>query len=144
MDGGIGYGSSYDHSDMGNTLQALEALYHQQVGESADGISQGKSLDYAAAIRFFNDCQNLSTHNPQDWVSDDLAQKGGFVYYPGSSKAGEFRIRKPVEWHCVPTGSIAYGGMLAYAYAELDKAAPQVQAVLQWLQANYTSKKTRP
>ena len=28
--------------------------------------------------------------------------------------------------------------MLAYAYAELDKAAPQVQAVLQWLQANYT------
>ncbi len=139
MDGGIGYGSSYDHSDMGNTLQALEALYHtQQVGESADGISQGKSLDYAAAIRFLQHCQNLSTHNPQDWVSDDPAQKGGFVYYPGSSKAGEFRDPKTGRVALRSYGSISYGGMLAYAYAKLDKAAPQVQAVVQWLQANYT------
>ena len=139
MDGGIGYGSSYDHSDMGNTLQALEALYHtQQVGESADGISQGKSLDYAAAIRFLQHCQNLSTHNPQDWVSDDPAQKGGFVYYPGSSKAGEFKDPKTGRVALRSYGSISYGGMLAYAYAKLDKAAPQVQAVFQWLQANYT------
>ena len=30
MDGGVGYGGRYPHSDLSNTMQALEALYYSR------------------------------------------------------------------------------------------------------------------
>lgn len=139
MDGGIGYGSSYDHSDMGNTLQALEALHAtRMLGSQDQGKKPEAALDYAAAIRFLQHCQNLASHNPEKWVSEDPVNKGGFVYYPGSSKAGEYPVPGTERVALRSYGSISYGGLLAYAYAQLDKQAPQVQAVIQWLRSNYT------
>src|SRR5262249_7157819 len=35
-------------------------------------------------------------------------------------------------------GSISYGGMLSYAYAQLSKDDPRVQAVFDWVRSNYT------
>ena len=138
MDGGIGYGSKYDHSDMGNTLQALEALhYSQHLAQDQPAFSNQK-LDFAAAIEFLQNCQNLTSVNKQDWASDDEANKGGFIYYPGLSKAGEYKDPVTGRVALRSYGSISYGGMLGYAYAKLDKESPQVQAVLEWLQANYT------
>ena len=54
-DGGIGYGSKYTHSDMGNTLAALEALYYSK--QFAADKDSGRDLNWAAAIQFLQNCQ---------------------------------------------------------------------------------------
>src|SRR3989442_1294263 len=89
FDGGIGYGSRYEHSDMGNTLAALEALPHTRyLVASVSAAPATPDLDWAAAIHFLENCQNLPAYNRQSWASDDARNKGGFVYYPGYSMAG--------------------------------------------------------
>jgi squalene-hopene/tetraprenyl-beta-curcumene cyclase len=137
FDGGIGYGTKYEHSDMGNTLQALEALYHTRhlVDDSSVG---GKDLNWAAAIRFLQNCQNLSSHNNQQWVSDDPKNKGGFIYYPGHSMAGGETNATTGRVALRSYGSISYGGLLSYIYADLKRDDPRVTAVQDWLRRNYT------
>jgi squalene-hopene/tetraprenyl-beta-curcumene cyclase len=137
FDGGIGYGTKYEHSDMGNTLQALEALYHTR--HLADDSSVGaKDLNWAAAIHFLQNCQNLSSHNRQQWVSDDPKNKGGFVYYPGHSMAGGETNTATGRVALRSYGSISYGGLLSYIYADLKRDDPRVSAVEDWLRRNYT------
>jgi len=135
FDGGVGYGSKYEHSDMGNTLQALEALYYSKKF-TADNPSE-PDLNWQAAIHFLQNCQNLPAHNKQAWASDDPQNKGGFIYYPGNSMAGQTNLpsgRVALRSY----GSISYGGLLSYAYADLKKDDPRVQAVYDWLRQNYT------
>ena len=132
FDGGVGYGSKYEHSDMANTLQALEALYYSK-RFTADS-SATKDLDWKAAIHFLQNCQNLPSHNPQ--ASADPQDYGGFVYHPEESKAGTNTINGRIALRSY--GSISYAGLLSYIYADLDKSDPRVQAVYEWLQKNYT------
>lgn len=132
FDGGVGYGSKYEHSDMANTLQALEALYYSK--QFAADSGQKLDLDYKAAIHFLQNCQNLPSHNPQ--ASTDPADRGGFVYHPEESKAGTNTINGRVALRSY--GSISYAGLLSYIYAHLDKSDPRVKAVLEWLEKNYT------
>ncbi|MGZ8901128.1 MAG: cycloartenol synthase, partial [Limisphaerales bacterium] len=54
FDGGVGYGSKYEHSDMANTLQALEALYYSKQF-TADSLNT-QNLDWKAAIHFLQNC----------------------------------------------------------------------------------------
>lgn len=133
-DGGVGYGSKYPHSDMNNTLTALEALYHTKhlVADSADA----KDLNWAAAARFIEQCQQLAS-NSQDWVSRDPKDRGGFVYYPGTSMAGGVtNANGKVALRSY--GSISYAGLLSYIYADVKKSDPRVQSVLDWLSQNYS------
>jgi squalene-hopene/tetraprenyl-beta-curcumene cyclase len=132
FDGGVGYGSKGDHSDMANTLQALEALYYSK--QYAADSSGAKDLDWKAAIHFLQNCQNLPTQNPE--ASTDAQDKGGFVYHPEESKAGTNTINGRIALRSY--GSISYAGLLSYIYADVDKSDPRVQAVYQWLQKNYT------
>ncbi len=139
FDGGIGYGNSYKHSDMSNTLFALEALYYtSHLKNSVEGSAQEfKELNMAAAIKFIERCQNLPEYNDQDWASDDPQNKGGFVYFPGDSKAGEMDLgdgKKALRSY----GSISYAGLLSYIYAQMDRNDPRVKAVHDWLSRNYT------
>ncbi|MFM1768431.1 MAG: hypothetical protein RJA22_960 [Verrucomicrobiota bacterium] len=135
FDGGIGYGSKYEHSDMGNTLAALEALHYSR--HLLRDQPAAKDLNWAAAIQFLQNCQNLPSHNRQAWASDDPRQRGGFIYYPGHSMAGsETNAAGRVALRSY--GSISYGGLLSYIYADLKADDPRVQAVLEWLGANYT------
>lgn len=139
FDGGIGYGSHYDHSDMGNTLQALEAIYYSKALTARDSkLSEAKDLNWGAAISFLQNCQNLPSVNTNNWVSDQEKDKGGFVYYPGNSMAGGTTNLATGKIALRSYGSISYGGMLSYAYADLKKEDPRVSAVYQWLQNNYT------
>jgi squalene-hopene/tetraprenyl-beta-curcumene cyclase len=95
-DGGVGYGTK-DHSDMSNTYMALEALRISEFIESDQHLKlyqdlkgmPGKTLNWDAAIKFIERCQNLPAYNDQAWASGDPKNKGGFVYFPGNSKAGE-------------------------------------------------------
>ena len=131
-DGGVGYGSRYEHSDMANTLQALEALYYSK--QFSSDSPDNKDLDWKAAIHFLQNCQNLPSYNPQ--ASSDPNDKGGFVYHPEESKAGTNTINGRIALRSY--GSISYAGLLSYIYADLDKSDARVKAVFEWLQKNYT------
>ena len=138
FDGGIGYGSKYEHSDMGNTLAALEALYYSQHLIEDKSLADGRDLNWTAAIQFLQNCQNLPAYNKQKWASDDARNKGGFVYYPGHSMAGGETNATTGRVALRSYGSISYGGMLSYMYANLKRDDPRVVAVFDWLRANYT------
>lgn len=138
FDGGIGYGSKYQHSDMGNTLQALEALYHSRHLTRKDTQTREPDLNWEAAIKFLQNCQNLPTVNTQAWVSTDPKDKGGFVYYPGNSMAGGVTNKETGRVALRSYGSISYGGLLSYIYAQMKPDDPRVTAVFDWLKQNYT------
>lgn len=139
-DGGIGYGSSSVHSDMSNTMLALESLYYTRYMRqeaNAGGDTQVKELNWPAVIKFIERCQNLTESNDQPWASNDPQNKGGFVYFPGESKAGEMEL--PSGGKALKSyGSISYAGLLSYIYAEMDRNDPRVKAVFDWLKRNYT------
>lgn len=143
FDGGIGYGKTGPntpaHADLSNTHFAIEALhYSKKLFEDKAGPEDKKTeLNWSAAIKFIERCQNLPGSNDQKWASDDPKNKGGFVYEPGSSKAGEDKLpdgRTAMRSY----GSISYAGMLSFIYAGLTPDDPRVKAALQWLGENYT------
>ena len=138
-DGGIGYGTvgaspKRGHPDLDNTLIALEAL---RATQSLVADKPGtKDLDYAAAAEFVARCQNL-TSNKQPWSSEDANNKGGFIYYPGSSNAGEETLpdgKKALRSY----GSMSYAGLLSFIYADVKKDDPRVKAAVEWLGKHYT------
>lgn len=143
-DGGIGYGTK-DHSDMSNTMMALEALKASEFLESDDQLVaylglkelQKKSLDWDAALKFIQRCQNLPGYNDQAWSSADEKNKGGFVYFPGNSKAGEEKLENG-KTALRSYGSMTYAGLLSFIFADLKKNDPRVQAAYGWLKNNYT------
>ncbi len=141
FDGGVGYGSKYDHSDMNNTLAAIEAmraseaLFRKGVPGSDAPVPD---LDWQAVAHFLQNCQNLPVTNTADWVSDDPKDRGGFVYYPGHSMAGGATHSHTGKVALRSYGSMSYGGLLSYIYARLDKEDPRVVAVMDWLRSNYS------
>ncbi len=136
FDGGVGYGSRWAHSDLSNTHLAMEALfyakksYQNKEGDIAD-------LDWDAAISFVSKCQNLPTTNSEKWVSNHEEDRGGFVYFPGSSMAGE-RENSNGSIALRSYGSMSYAGLLSFIYAEMNANDPRVIAVREWLSKNYT------
>lgn len=138
VDGGIGYGGSLEHSDMSNTHFALEALYHANKRLEADGkATDDVDLDWEAALTFVSRCQNLPATNDQPWASDNAEDRGGFVYTPYESKAGETQLpggRSGLRSY----GSMSYAGFLSLVYADLKPDDPRVEAVKDWVSRNYT------
>jgi squalene-hopene/tetraprenyl-beta-curcumene cyclase len=139
-DGGIGYGSigaspKRGHPDLDNTVVALETL---RATKNLTADKPGtKELNWQAAIEFVTRCQNLPSANKEKWASDDPANKGGFVYYPGYSNAGETKLadgRVALRSY----GSMSYAGLLSFIYADVKKDDPRVVAAIEWLQRNYT------
>ena len=138
FDGGIGYGSKYDHSDMGNTSQALEALYFSKRLLRDKDLAGAKDLDWDALVHFLQSCQNLPSHTKERWASDAPENKGGFVYYPGHSMAGGETNSVTGRVALRSYGSISYAGMMSYLYADLKRDDSRVTAVFDWLRQNYT------
>lgn len=138
LDGGIGYGGSYKHSDLANTSFALEALYYTRFLKSdVANDPDAKDLNWKAAQQFISRCQNLPGSNDQKWASDDPANKGGFVYFPENSKAGEQHLTDG-KTALRSYGSMSYAGLLSFIYAQVDRNDPRVKAVIDWLSKNYT------
>lgn len=136
-DGGIGYGSSDDHTDMSNTYLALEALALSDTVVEDGNYADEPNLDWDAALTFLSRSQNLTETNDQPWASDDPKNKGGFIYTPGSSKAGE-DVTADGKVALRSYGSISYAGLLSLIYAKLSPDDPRVAAVKEWLGKNYT------
>lgn len=135
-DGGIGYGGTYAHSDLSNTHLALQAIKASEFLADASPTRQPK-LDWDAALAFVSRCQNLTATNDLAYASDDSENKGGFIYYPGGTKAGEKDLgdgRVALRSY----GSMSYAGLLSLVYAELQSDDPRLVAVKEWLGKNYT------
>lgn len=136
-DGGVGYGSNKEHSDLSNTYLAVEALaLSKKIIEDGKHGSQ-PDLDWDAAAKFVSRCQNLEETNDQEWASNDPKNKGGFAYSPFESKAGD---EKTPEGRTAlrSYGSMSYAGLLSFIYAKLSAEDPRVVAVKEWLGKNYT------
>ena len=143
--GGIGYGGD-DRPDMSNHQWALEALKASEVidiepteaerdekgqwRELTRQQEQSTRLCWGRAILFLQRCQNLKGVNDQSWAGTD----GGFVYYPGSSKAGGTRSY----------ASMTYAGMKSFIYAEVGRNDRRVQAAHKWLSRHYTLEANHP
>jgi len=138
FDGGIGYGGTYSHSDLSNTHLSLQGLYHsrQVLEDTPEGPGEFE-LDWDAAITFVSRCQNLEETNDQPYVEVTDQNRGGFVYFPGDSKAGETEVSE-TKVALRSYGSMSYAGLLSFIYAQMDSSDPRVQAALSWLGANYT------
>jgi squalene-hopene/tetraprenyl-beta-curcumene cyclase len=138
FDGGIGYGGTYKHSDLSNTMYALEAIYYTRYLKTEAGKDfEAKDLNWEAATRFISRTQNLPGYNDQKWASDDPDNKGGFVYFPGDSKAGEVKLSDG-KIALRSYGSMSYAGLLSYIYAQMDKNDPRIKAVYDWLSRHYS------
>ena len=140
MDGGIGYGpigTSSGNPDLSNTVMALEALRASRRAANLEGQANSKDLNWKAVVEFVQRCQNLPGSNKASWVSSDPKDKGGFVYAPGNSKAGE---TKPADGKTTlrSYGSMSYAGLLSYIYSDVSKDDPRVQAVVGWARNHYT------
>lgn len=136
-DGGIGYGSKNTHTDLSNTHLAIEAIALSRKVIQDDRHGDQPDLDWNAALQFISRCQNLEETNDQPWASDDPANKGGFIYTPGESKAGEQQLpdgRTALRSY----GSMSYAGLLSMIYAQVDANDPRVTSVKDWLKRNYS------
>ena len=140
-DGGVGYNDKYNHSDMNNTLMAIEAM---RLSESAirqkdeGGKPLRHDLDWKALEHFLASCQNLPELSDNPNLSNQPEDRGGFIYHPGESKAGEVSDKKTKRVALRSYGSISYAGMMSFAYARVSKNDDRVSAVIDWLSKNYT------
>ena len=136
FDGGVGYGSRWAHSDLSNTHLAMEALFYAKHSlKSKEG--EELDLDWDAAIAFVQKCQNLPKTNKEKWVSNHEDDRGGFVYFPGSSMAGERELANGAK-ALRSYGSMSYAGLLSFIYAEMKEDDPRLMAARDWLKAHYT------
>ena len=144
LDGGIGYGGSYAHSDLSNTHLAMEALYYSKKALADTEFDQSSEfdLDWDAAIEFVSMTQNTeaTTKKLGDWAGLREEDKGGFIYFPGDTKSEEIVLKTPggEKTALRSYGSMSYAGLLSFIYADLDPDDPRIAAVMDWLQKNFT------
>ena len=140
FDGGIGYGSRWAHSDLSNTYIALEALHYAEKYLKRDTETKLEiDLDWEMALQFIQRCQNLPETNPEKWADGRKENRGGFIYFPGSSMAGEEKLSGG-KVALRSYGSMGYAGLLSFIYAKMDASDPRVAAARDWLGINYTIK----
>lgn len=138
--GGFGYGGERDRPDLSNTLAALEALRAYDLAHPAKETPPGPPLDWKAAVGFVSRCQNLPGSNPEPWASGDPENRGGFIYYPGHSDAGETDLGNGRTAHR-SYGTMSYAGLLSFIYADLPRDDARLKAALEWVQRHYTLEK---
>jgi squalene-hopene/tetraprenyl-beta-curcumene cyclase len=148
FDGGIGYNKA-GHSDVNNTSYALEALYLAQkrfappqtaTTEKTTPVLKTspipEELNWNAAIDFVTRCQNLPQTNSLKWASADSLNKGGFIYYPGDSKAGQDSTTGRVVYKSYGTASMC--GLVSLLFGDVSKNDVRIQAVYDWVCRHYT------
>ncbi len=134
LDGGIGYGDDGPYPDLNNTYFALEALRMSKAVETESGAGK---INYDLALRFIQRCQNLAPSNDIGPVASDADNKGGFIYSPTESKAGDTTLagRKIHRSY----GAATCMGLLSYVYSDVPPGDPRMQAAETWLKDHYTT-----
>ncbi len=126
--GGFGYGGAKHagRPDISNTQFAIMALH--SAAANFDDIDVPDTV-WDSTIEFLTKCQNLVETNPL--ASDKNSPSyndGGFVYYPGFSKAGED----------ISYGSSTSAGVWSMFLCGLDGDDQRIAEGLNWLNNHYT------
>lgn len=134
--GGIGYGRQ-ERPDLSNTQWALEALYATDYLDREPFLKDPEhtrqtDLAWERALTFLSHCQNLAETNDSAWVMTDPDNRGGFVYKPDESKAGDVQ-RDAKAAGLRSYGSMTYAGLKSLVYARLDREDIRVKAAVEWL-----------
>jgi squalene-hopene/tetraprenyl-beta-curcumene cyclase len=134
--GGVGYDSD-NRPDLSNLHWAIESLAMDDINLTDPEIEisdeemermKSKKLFYDKALVFLSKVQNLQTTNAESYSAND----GGFMYEPGSSKAGGTSSY----------GSMTYAGLKSLIYAKVDKNDERVVAAYAWINKNFTVETT--
>lgn len=138
--GGMGYDAEHDraYADLSNTLFALEALRRTMPVQEEQQAATQPSLNFEAAIAFVSRCQHLRESNPSSWVRDTTEERGGFVYHPEKSMAGEAESSDDGGTYLRSYGSMTYAGLLSFLYADVSRDDPRVLAAVEWLERHWT------
>jgi squalene-hopene/tetraprenyl-beta-curcumene cyclase len=141
FDGGLGYTPDRGYADLSNTYLALEALYYsEQYLKNSPEHQLKMDLNWKMAIEFISKCQNRPESNPMEFAKNaPEADRGGFVYFPGQSKAGE-KEQPDGKVALRSYGSMSYAGLLSFIYADMERDDPRIKAVREWLGKNYSTK----
>lgn len=126
--GGVGYGGD-SRPDLSNLQLALEGIMYEKENPKIEeklkiNFPEEKKLCLEKALIFINRCQNLKSHNKEEYSLND----GGFMYEPGKSKIGG------VESY----GSMTYAGLKSLLYAKVSQSDPRVKAAYEWIRQHYT------
>jgi squalene-hopene/tetraprenyl-beta-curcumene cyclase len=134
--GGVGYDSD-NRPDLSNLQWAIESLAMDDMNFTDPEIEtsneemerlKSKKLFYDKALVFLSKVQNLQAVNSESYAAND----GGFMYEPGSSKAGGTSSY----------GSMTYAGLKSLIYAKVDKNDERVVAAYDWINKNFTVETT--
>ena len=136
--GGMGYDASTDrpYADLSNTMIAIQALRRTQPTDRTP--NPASDLDWEAATQFVSRCQHLRETNSSEWVSDSTQERGGFVYHPSRSNAGEVESGDSEEGYLRSYGSMTYAGLLSLLYARVSPDDQRVKAAVDWISRRWT------
>jgi squalene-hopene/tetraprenyl-beta-curcumene cyclase len=163
FDGGMGYEpqDARPYADMSNTYVAIESIRFtdfvrqtdyryclpprsatliaelERRREQSRNKGEEGDLNWDRAIRFLSRCQNLPEANSEPWVSQTEDDRGGFVYHPGKSMAGE-ALAPDGGRYLRSYGSMTYAGLLSFIHAEVHKDDYRVTAAYDWIRRHFT------
>lgn len=122
--GGIGYGGD-GRPDLSNQQFALMALHSAEM--ALDDFTVPEKV-WERSRTFISRCQNLPAVNDMPWALEtDAPADGGYVYFPGNSKAGGH----------TSYGSMTAAGIWSYLLSGGKLSDLQVTAALDWTRNNY-------
>lgn len=133
FDGGIGYGDGTPRANLANTLVPLEALYLSK----SYGARGEPKLDRDMLVEFLHRSQNLSSVNEEPWVLEDEPNRGGFIYHPGRSMAGETKSAEGKSGYR-SYGSMTFAGLLSSFYVGVNKNDPAIKGAFDWLERHFS------
>jgi squalene-hopene/tetraprenyl-beta-curcumene cyclase len=133
LDGGIGYGDGTPRANLANTLAPLRALHETQSYAAANEPKLNREM----LLAFVHHCQNFRGVNREAWVTEDPDNRGGFIYYPGKSFAGEVKLPSGQTGYR-SYGSMTYAGLLCCFYAGVGREMSEVQSALDWVQRHFS------
>jgi squalene-hopene/tetraprenyl-beta-curcumene cyclase len=132
--GGMGYDpdTGRDYTDLSNSYLGFEAM---RLTENVEDLRQDGEervdLDWEAARKFIQRCQNDPRFNDRPWANPDPDERGGFAYHPDQTRAGTVTDAEGIlRFRSMP--GMSYAGLLSYIYADVDRADPRVQATINW------------
>ncbi|MGH7145781.1 MAG: prenyltransferase/squalene oxidase repeat-containing protein [Planctomycetota bacterium] len=130
--GGQGYGSAAK-PDMGNTGFFIEALI--AAGHPVD------SKEFKDAMVFLHHCQASAEVNDLPWaknIDPTRTDKGGGIYAPNDSAAGEVTDPRTGNKSWRAYGSMTYDLVKSYVYLDVKPDSPELKAAFQFIANNYS------
>lgn len=140
--GGFGYeaGGDREYADLSSTYMALEAMWAAEVTAPTDtpDAPSATTLNWGAALDFVSRVQNRPESNDRPWARNPTEDdRGGFVYRPDQSKAGE-EVGTDGSPQLHSYGSMSYAGLLSFIYAGVGSDDERVTGAVDWVRRHYT------